>query len=81
MQDSATAQCSGEMGHRIRAEGERAGDVNIRVDLPEAGGDRGVHPPDTIFAKMITVLTRYRPIVFELICSRNACNFPRRRFF
>ena len=55
MQDSATAQCSGEMGHRIRAEhqrnpwspdGERAGDVNIRVDLPEAGGDRGVHPPD-----------------------------------
>ena len=25
--------------------------------------------------KMITVLTRYRPIVFELICSRNACNF------
>ena len=42
MQDSATAQCSGEMGHRIRAEHqrnpwspdfERAGDVNIRVDL------------------------------------------------
>ena len=42
------------MGHRIRAEhqsnpwspdGERAGDVNIRVDLPEARGDRGVHPP------------------------------------
>ena len=25
---------------------ERAGDVNIRVDLPEAGGDRGAHPPD-----------------------------------
>ena len=42
-------QCSGEMGDRIRAEyqrnpwspdGERAGDVNIRVDLPEARGDR-----------------------------------------
>ena len=55
MQDSATAQRSGEMGHRIRAEhqrnpwspdGEGAGDVKIRVDLPEAGGDRGVHPPD-----------------------------------
>ena len=55
MQDSATARCSGEMGHRIRAEHqsnpvvsrrERAGDVNIRVDLPEARGDRGVHPPD-----------------------------------
>ena len=25
-------------------DGERAGDVNIRVDLPEARGDRGVHP-------------------------------------
>ena len=22
------------------------GDVNIRVDLPEARGDRGAHPPD-----------------------------------
>ena len=55
MQDSATAQCSGEMGHRIRAEHqgnhvvfrrEAYGDFNIRVDLPEAGGDRGAHPPD-----------------------------------
>ena len=27
-------------------DGERAGDVNIRVDLPEAPGDRGAHPPD-----------------------------------
>ena len=27
-------------------DGERAGDVNIRVDLPEARGDRGAHPPD-----------------------------------
>ena len=27
-------------------DGERAGDVNIRVALPEAGGDRGAHPPD-----------------------------------
>ena len=27
-------------------DGERAGDVNIRVDLPEARGDTGVHPPD-----------------------------------
>ena len=35
----------------------------------------------TIFDKMIAVLTRYRPVVFELICSRNDCNFPRRRFF
>ena len=35
----------------------------------------------TIFDKIITVLTRYRPIVFELICSRNACNFTRRLFF
>ena len=47
MQDIATAQCSGDMGHRIRAEHRRnprgllmvrAGDVNIRVDLPEARG-------------------------------------------
>ena len=27
-------------------DGERAGDVNIRVDLPEARGERGAHPPD-----------------------------------
>ena len=27
-------------------DGERAGDVNIRVDLLEARGDRGAHPPD-----------------------------------
>ena len=32
---------------------------------------------NTIRAEMITVLTRYRPIVFELICRRNDCNFPR----
>ena len=25
---------------------ELARDVNIRVDLPEARGDRGAHPPD-----------------------------------
>ena len=24
-------------------DGERAGDVNIRVGLPEAGGDKGAH--------------------------------------
>ena len=28
------------------ADGECAGDVNIHVDIPEARGDRGVHPPD-----------------------------------
>ena len=27
-------------------DGERDGDVNIRVDLPEATGDGGAHPPD-----------------------------------
>ena len=27
-------------------DGERAGDVNICVDLPEAGGDSGAHSPD-----------------------------------
>ena len=35
----------------------------------------------TIPLKIITVLTRYRPIVFELLCCRNDCNFLRRRFF
>ena len=35
----------------------------------------------TIFCKIITVLTRYRPIVLELILNCNACNFLRRRFF
>ena len=32
-------------GTRGLQTGRRAGDVNIRVDLPEAGDDRGVHPP------------------------------------
>ena len=27
-------------------DGKRARDVNIRVDLPGAGGNRGAHPPD-----------------------------------
>ena len=35
----------------------------------------------TIFCKITTVLTRYRPIVLELIKNCNACNFTRRRFF
>ena len=35
----------------------------------------------TISAKIITVLTRYRPIVLELILNCNDCNFPRRRVF
>ena len=33
-------------GTLLSPDGELAGDVNIRVDLSEAGGDRGVHPPD-----------------------------------
>ena len=42
------------MGHRTRAEhqrdhwspdGERAGDINICVDLPDARSDRDAHPP------------------------------------
>ena len=56
MQDGATAQCSGEMGHRIRAEhqreprGPQTGSVlemstSVWIS-PEARGDRGVHPPD-----------------------------------
>ena len=36
---------------------------------------------NTISAKMITVFARYRPIVFDLICSRNDCNFLRGDFF
>ena len=34
------------VGNPWSPDGERAGDVNIRVDLPEARGDRGAHPPD-----------------------------------
>ena len=34
----------------------------------------------TISEEMIAVLTRCSSIVFELICSSNACNFTRRRF-
>ena len=33
-------------GNPWSPDGERARDVNIRVDLLEAGGDRGPHPPD-----------------------------------
>ena len=35
----------------------------------------------TISPKIITVLTRYRPIVLELIKNCNACNFTWRRFW
>ena len=35
----------------------------------------------TIAAKIITVLTRYRPIVLELKKNCNDSNFPRRRVF
>ena len=33
-------------GTQWSPDGERARDVNIRVGLSEAGGDRGVHPSD-----------------------------------
>ena len=45
-------------------DGERAGDVNIRVDLPEARGDRGVHPPD-IDPPVITRRMRLARDMFE----------------
>ena len=38
-------------------------------------------PPDRVAAKIITVLTRYRPIILELIKNCNACNFTRLQFF
>ena len=38
MQDGAAAQWP--------PDGKRAGDAYIRVDLLQAGGDRGEHPPD-----------------------------------
>ena len=49
-------------------------------DRKENDGDF-VLDEHTISSKMITVLKRYRPIVFELKCSRNDCNFHRRPFF
>ena len=45
-------------------DGERAGYVNIRVDLPEAGGDRGVHPPN-IDAPIIPRRMRLTREMFE----------------
>ena len=59
--------------------GERRGRGGDQVGggLP---GSQGVAKA-TIWAEIITVLTRYRPIVLELIKNCNACNFTRRRFF
>ena len=50
-------------------DGERAGDVNIRV---EAGGDRGVHPPDI---EPPTILARLRLTreMFERFCLTTQC--------
>ena len=51
-------------------------------DAPIISPEKAHHEQlSTIFEKINTVLTRYRHIVFELICSRNDCTFPRRRFF
>ena len=45
-------------------DGERAGDANIRVDLPEAGGDRGGHPPD-VYPPIIPRRMRLTREMFE----------------
>ena len=50
MQDSAQERCDSEFVLSIKGtpwspDVERARDVDIRVDLPEARGDRGAHPP------------------------------------
>ena len=45
-------------------DGERAGDVNIRVDLPEARGDREAHPPD-IYPPIIPRRMRFTREMFE----------------
>ena len=48
----------------------------LDVDAPSLDApalQRGEEEDFSIPPKMITVLTRYRPIVFELICSRNDC--------
>ena len=46
-------------------DGERAGDVNIRVHLPEAGGDRGAHPPPDIDPPIIPRRMRLTKEMFE----------------
>ena len=51
-------------GNPSSPDGERAGDVNIRVDLPEAGGDRGVHPPN-IHPPIIPRRMRFTGEMFE----------------
>ena len=54
---------------------------NMTTDALQLGTVLFMVPADgTIAAKIITVLTRYRPIVLELIKNCNACNFTRRRF-
>ena len=51
-------------GNAWSSDGERARDVNICVDLPEAGSDRGVHPPD-IDPRIITRRMRLSKEMFE----------------
>ena len=52
-------------GNPWSPDGERAGDVNIRVDHPEARGDRGAHPPDIIDPPTITRRMRLSRGLFE----------------
>ena len=62
---------------------EKDSHVHICVDAQTGLGTRvpGLSCSNTILLQIITVLTRCSSIVFELICSRNACNFTWRRFF
>ena len=53
-------------------DGERAGDVNIRVGLPEARGDRGAHPPD-IDPPIIPRRIRLTREMFERFGLRAQC--------
>ena len=53
-------------------DGERAGEVNIRVDLAEAGGDRGPHPSD-IDPPIIPSRMRLNSEMFNKWCFTAQC--------
>ena len=51
-------------GTPLSPDGERAREVNIRVNLPEARGDRGAHPPEND-RPIIPKIMRFSGEVFE----------------
>ena len=72
---------SGSLGASLWNERPESVDSRASIQAIGANVDRESVVPITISPKIITALTRYRPIVLEFFKNCNACNFTRRRFF